>query len=188
MKETAIQKLVDTFGIDVAAGIDAENVLRKVLGRLTPDLLPARLAVKARIMAGAVHAAIARIVGKRKALMWPDRREADDVSIGAHTAWDAFAELQQDSGRLAVGIGDLEWYAELQVPNIRKPVRRVVDPSRGGTGFDVMGDNSRGCRPDGGKACSGQKLPPADINHPLAAFHGLPPAAFVELPSDSVFG
>ena len=46
------RELVHALGVDVALVVDAQRVLRQVLGRLAPDLLAAGLGVEARIVAG----------------------------------------------------------------------------------------------------------------------------------------
>ena len=83
VRQAAIKQLIDAFGVDVAFGVDAQYVLGKVLGRVAPDFLAAVLAIKARVMAGAVQRLVGGIVSERKPFVRADRREADDVALEA---------------------------------------------------------------------------------------------------------
>jgi hypothetical protein len=52
--QSAVQKLIETFGIDVAIGIDAQHVLREVLRGLTPNLPATGIAIKTGVVAGTI--------------------------------------------------------------------------------------------------------------------------------------
>ena len=45
--EATVEKLIHAIGMNVALVVNVEHVLRKVLGRLPPDLLAARFNIKA---------------------------------------------------------------------------------------------------------------------------------------------
>jgi hypothetical protein len=104
-----VQKLVDAFGVDVTVGVNAQDVLREVLGCLTPNLLAACFTVEARVVARAIQGTVGLIVRKWETLMRAYRGETNDVAIGANSIGYALAELEQHAGRIVIWITDVQW-------------------------------------------------------------------------------
>src|ERR1700730_1786863 len=97
--QTAVEQLIDAFGVDLALAVNAQHILREVLRGLAPDLLAAGFAVEAGIVSGTVHGPIGSVVAEGKSLMRTRSREADHVAVGADAARHLFAELQKDARR-----------------------------------------------------------------------------------------
>ena len=83
VRQTAVEQFVHAFGVDVSLVVDAQHVLWKILCRLAPYLLAARLAVEPRVVAGAVHGPVTSVVAKRKTLVRAGGGEPDNVAVGA---------------------------------------------------------------------------------------------------------
>lgn len=50
VRKPAVQEFVDSVGVDVALTVDAQEVLREVLGGVAPDLLPIFLDIKPAVV------------------------------------------------------------------------------------------------------------------------------------------
>jgi hypothetical protein len=117
--QPSVQKLVDSFGVDVAFSVDAQYVLREVLGCLTSNLLATCFTVETRRVTRAIQGAVGFIVRKWKALVRADCCEADDVTIGAYSVRNALTEFEQYSRCVVVWIADIERFIALGVLVLR---------------------------------------------------------------------
>jgi hypothetical protein len=60
--QSAVQKLVDALGVDVAVAVDAQHVLREVLSGVAPGLLAASFNIEALVMTGAIQRTVPLVV------------------------------------------------------------------------------------------------------------------------------
>ena len=167
--QPAVQKLVETLGIDVAIGVDAQGVLREVLRGVSPDLLAAVFAVETRIMTRAIQRPVALVVSKRESLMRADGGETDDIAIRARAGRHAHAELDQNTWSVGIRICDIEWLIDFEIMHVAEPIGGIIDPRRGWRGLRVRRYHHR----SGGACCrnarAGQKFPAAGIYKLIAA-------------------
>ena len=99
--------------------------------------------------------------------MRTDGGEADDVAIGADAGWNAYAELDEDAGRVSVRVGDVDRLIDLEVVDIAEPVGRIVD-ARGGRGLRLRRSDRRSGGGSSRDAGAGQKLAAARIHELIA--------------------
>src|SRR5580704_10039391 len=102
--QATVEELIEPLCVDVAVAVDAQGVLGKILRSVSPYLLAAGLAVKARIVPGAVQGLVFWIEGERIALVGADDGEAHDIAIGSDAAWDFGAELDQRARSVGIRI------------------------------------------------------------------------------------
>ena len=151
----------------------------QVLRGVTPGLLAAGLAVEDRVVPGAVQGPVLAVVVERVALVRADGREADDVAVRPGAALHALAELDEDAGRVAVRIGDVQRLVDLEVLDVAELGRRIgyARGRHGGFGLPV-GHDRRGGGARGRHSGSGQEPAAAYIDQQIAVLHGDPPNAF----------
>ena len=118
--QTAVQKLVDSLGIDVAIA----STRSTYCGRFwvaCPQISSAGLAVETGVVAGQFSVR-SLVVSKRKALVRTDRGETNDVAVGAGPGWNALAELDENPGCIVVRIRDIQRLIDLEVMDIAESV------------------------------------------------------------------
>jgi hypothetical protein len=115
VRQTAVEQLIDAFGVNVALTVDVQHVLRQILRGLAPHLLAAGFAVEAGVMARAVHGPIAGVVAEWETLVRARRRETDHIAIGADAARHLLAKLEQDARGILVRIGNVQRLVDLEV-------------------------------------------------------------------------
>ena len=146
---------------------------------MPPCLLAACLAVEDRVVAGAVERAVLGVVGERISFVRTDRREADDVAVGAGTAGDALTHLDQDARSLLVRIRHVHRLVGLQVLQISELGARICHSRRRNGGLALArGHHRGGGRAGGNDPGTGQEPAAANVDQEIAALHGRSSEAF----------
>jgi hypothetical protein len=126
-------------------------------------------------VARAIEGFVGGDVAEREALVRAQGREGDDVAIGTDAAFDLAAELDDDTGRVRIGIGDLYRIVDLEVFDVGEFGARVIDARERRGGLGAPGDGSRG---DRGRRCRGpaaQELAASQLYQLIAGLHGFLP-------------
>src|SRR4026208_633244 len=150
--KATVDELVNGHCVDIALVVDPQAKLRQILCCVPPDLHPALLAVKPRIMAGTIEAFVSGNVSEWKPLMRAQSGECDDVALRPHAALDRSPKLKKHAGRGLVRICDLDRIVDFEVLDVAELCGWIVDArqSRCRLGF-ITGNGG------GYSACSGDR-------------------------------
>jgi hypothetical protein len=173
--EAAVDELVHAFGENVAVARNPQGELRQILRGLADNLKPAALAIEPRVVARAVQGLITRGVGERKPLVRAQRRERNDVTVGAGAAGNRGAELDQNAWRILVRVADVDRRVGLELRDVGESPRWILDSRRVRLGRGLARQHRRGRRAGCCQDTSAQELASADINELVASLHCLPP-------------